>query len=84
MQAVASLAVASVAVVESDPLLQVQDLLCARAAVLKAAAETLMEDSTRRSHNNTLQLSVNYDDLPGAFPQSTLWGSIALAFALAV
>lgn len=64
-------------------MLQVQDLLCARAAVLKAAAETLMEDSTRRSHNNTLQLSVNYDDLPGAFPQSTLWGSIALACALA-
>ena len=43
-----------------------QDLLCARAAVLKAAADTLMEGTSQRGPRGTLPLVIEFEDLPGA------------------
>lgn len=43
-----------------------QDLLCARAAVLKAAADTLMDDTSQRGPRGTLPLVIEFEDLPGA------------------
>ena len=43
-----------------------QDLLCARAAVLKAAADTLMEEASQRGPRGTLPLVIEFEDLPGA------------------